>query len=169
MVLPTWMASWGIVHGIGIDTPLIHTGQLLTLLRSSSSRASWLWLLPCLDSGLLSIGLRRQSFSIHQRSPTVAGHYKCAAALAFQYGFGNTGGLIAPNIYLSSQAPGYPQGFGVSLALLLLGGFMCCVFFVGIKTENRKRDGGFRDWRLDLLVGGKENLGSDYPGFRFVT
>ena len=80
--------------------------------------------------------------SIDQRSPTVAGHYKCAAALAFQYGFGNIGGLIAPNIYLSSQAPGYPQGFGVSLALLLLGGFMCCVFFVGIKMENRKRDWG---------------------------
>ena len=102
-------------------------------------------------------------------SLTVAGHYKCGAALAFQYGFGNIGGLIAPNIYLNSQAPGYSLGYGVSLALLLLGGFMCCVFFVGIKMENGKRDKGLRDWRLGLPVEEKENLGDDYPGFRFRT
>lgn len=99
----------------------------------------------------------------------MAGHYKRGVALAFQYGFGNIGGIIASNIYINSQAPLYLVGYGVSLALLLLCGIMCSVFFVGIKTENRKRDTGLRDWRSALPDEEKDDLGDDYPGFRFST
>ena len=46
---------------------------------------------------------------------------------------------------------------------------MGCIFSVGIKIENGKRDEGLRDWRLGLLVEGKEILGDGHLGFRFRT
>ena len=78
--------------------------------------------------------------------------------------------MIASNVFLNTQAPRYPLGYGVSLALLLFSGLMCCVFFVGLRIENRKRDQGCRDWRLDVLPENeRDNLGDDHPRFRFVT
>ncbi|KAI7762942.1 hypothetical protein LZL87_013433 [Fusarium oxysporum] len=46
-------------------------------------------------------------------SNNMAGHYKLGVASAMQIGFGNIGGIIASNIFVTTQAPTYPLGFGL--------------------------------------------------------
>ena len=98
----------------------------------------------------------------------MGGHYKRSIGAAMQIGFGNCGGIIASNIYLTNQKPRYPVGYGVSLGLLWLCGLACTVLFVGLKLENNKREQGKRDHRLSLPKEEVENLGDDHPKFRFT-
>ncbi|KAI9878608.1 MAG: hypothetical protein M1830_000427 [Pleopsidium flavum] len=97
----------------------------------------------------------------------LSGHYKRAVAVAVQIGFGNAGGIVASNIFITSQAPTYPVGFGVSLALLWLSAACCVGFWWGLRRENGRRERGERDWRLGLPEGERGNLGDDWPRFRF--
>ena len=98
----------------------------------------------------------------------MGGHYKRAISSAMQIGLGNCGGIVASNIYITSQAPTYPVGFGVSLGLLWLCALSCTVFLIGLWFENRKRGRGERNGRLNLEKDELDNLGDDHPGYRFV-
>lgn len=98
----------------------------------------------------------------------MAGHYKRSISAAMQIGFGNCGGIIASNIYITAQAPTYSVGFGVSLALMWIAGLACTVFFIGLRAENLKRDRGERDDRYNLPKEELDNLGDDHPSFRFT-
>jgi hypothetical protein len=42
----------------------------------------------------------------------------------------------------------------------------CVVLLLGVRAENKKRDRGERDWRLDCADA--DNLGDDHPHFRFT-
>lgn len=97
---------------------------------------------------------------------SVAGHYKRSVASAVMIGFGNTGGIIASNVFITSEAPRYPTGYGTSLGLLWLTGVLCTVFFFGLRAENKRRDRGGRDYRLEERD--VDNMGDDHPGFRFM-
>ena len=88
--------------------------------------------------------------------------------MAMQIGFGNLGGIVASNIYITTQAPRYKTGYGVSLALLLMCGLMCTVFFFGLRAENKKRERGARDYRYTDERDELENMGDDHPEFRFT-
>lgn len=93
------------------------------------------------------------------------GNYKRSISSAMQIGIGNIGGIVASNIFITTQAPHYPVGYGVTLALLILCGIACTVFFFGLRAENRKREKGGRDYRYqeeDI-----DNMGDDHPEFRF--
>lgn len=81
-------------------------------------------------------------------------------------GFGNAGGIVASNIFLESEAPAYPTGYGVSLALAWLCGLACAALLFGVWRENRKRERGERDHRLE--GDDADNLGDDHPHFRFT-
>lgn len=72
---------------------------------------------------------------------------------------------MASNIFITSQAPLYPVGYGVSLSLMLLCGIASTVFYFGLKAENRKRDRGGRDYRYQEAD--TDNMGDDHPEFRF--
>lgn len=98
----------------------------------------------------------------------LAGHYKRSIGMAMQVGVGNCGGIIASNIYITAQAPTYPVGFGVSLALLWLCALACTVFLLALRMENKKRDRGERDDRYNLPKEELDNLGDDHPAFRFT-
>lgn len=97
----------------------------------------------------------------------MGGHYKRSISSALQIGIGNCGGIVASNIYITSQSPTYHVGFGVSLGLMWLCGLACTAFFVGLRMENRKRDAGGRDDRDGLPEEELENLGDDHPRFRY--
>ena len=98
----------------------------------------------------------------------LGGHYKKGVGAAVQIGFGNLGGVVASNIYITKQAPTFPVGFGTSLALQWLTALGCTVFYVGLRLENRKRERGERDYRYNLPKAEQDNLGDDHPRFRFV-
>jgi sugar phosphate permease len=97
----------------------------------------------------------------------VSGHYKRSVSSAMQVGFGNLGGIVASNIFLAKEVPTYRTGYGVSLGMLWICGVACTGLFFLAKAENRKRERGERDHRLEGLDA--DNLGDDHPSFRLTT
>lgn len=78
----------------------------------------------------------------------------------------NSGGLIASNIFLTKEAPTYVTGYSVGLAMAWMSALCSTILFWGVTRENKKRDRGERDYRLQAPD--VDNLGDDHPNFRFV-
>lgn len=115
---------------------------------------------------LVSAGYIVQPISVSWLMNNVGGHYKRAFASAAQIGWGNAGGIVASNIYITAEKPYYTTGYSVSIALLLFTGIMSTVMFVGLMMENKKRAQGKRDHRLQEPDA--DNLGDDDPRFKFT-
>ena len=98
----------------------------------------------------------------------LGGHYKRGVGAALQVGVGNIGGIVASNIFLQSQAPEYPLGFGLALALVWLCAIAAVLFFFYIRRENKLRNAGKRDYRYNAPEMERKNMGDDYPAFRFT-
>jgi hypothetical protein len=96
----------------------------------------------------------------------MGGHYKRAVSSAMMIGFGNAGGIVASNIFITEEAPGFKTGYGTSLGLLWMCGLCCTAFLVGVMFENRKRARGGRDYRMQEADAG--NQGDDDCRFRFT-
>lgn len=109
-----------------------------------------------------------QPVTIVWMANNLGGHYKRAIGLAIQVGFGNIGGIIASNIFVRADAPRYFVGYGVALGMMVFCGIMSIVFAVGLVRENRLRDQGKRDDRLQLEESILGNMGDDDPRFRFT-
>lgn len=101
-------------------------------------------------------------------SNNMAGHYKRAFGSAMQLTIGNMSGFIGGNVFLASEAPTYPTAYKTTVGLLVFSGLLSTVFCFGLRAENRKRDRGKRDHRLQLPKDMVENLGDDHPEFRFT-
>lgn len=97
----------------------------------------------------------------------MGGHYKRSISSAMQVGFGNIGGIIASNIYITKEAPLYVSGYATSLGLLWLCGLASTALLIGLSIENKRRDNGERDDRYGFPMEELENLGDDHPRFRF--
>ncbi|KAL7929776.1 MFS general substrate transporter [Trichoderma chlorosporum] len=98
----------------------------------------------------------------------LSGHWKRAFGSSIQVTIGNIAGIIGSNIYLNSEAPTYVTGYSVSLAMMWLGMVSATILAVLMWRENKKRDAGERDDRLNLPEDVKNNLGDGYPTFRFT-
>ncbi|KAF3407158.1 hypothetical protein DPV78_000177 [Talaromyces pinophilus] len=109
-----------------------------------------------------------QPVAIVWMANNLSGHYKRAIGLAIQVGVGNIGGIIASNIFVSTQAPRYFVGYGVALAMLLFSGIMSTLFAIGLTMENKSRVEGKHDDRLQLEENILNNMGDDDPRFRFT-
>ncbi|KAK5054538.1 hypothetical protein LTR84_001429 [Exophiala bonariae] len=109
-----------------------------------------------------------QPITLVWMSNNVAGHYKIGISAAMQVGFGNLGGIIASNMFVTTQAPEYPLGFGLGLGLIWLCIISSVVFLFYLKRENKLREAGKRDYRYELPEDEKRNLGDDHPSFRFT-
>lgn len=83
-------------------------------------------------------------------------------------GFGNAGGIVASNVFISGEAPGYKTGYSVSLGLVWICAAACLGLFLGVRRENGKRERGERDWREGEGEVDRGNLGDDCPRFRFT-
>lgn len=116
---------------------------------------------------VVSGGYITQPVTLAWLSNNVSGHYKRSIASAMQVGFGNCGGIVASNIFIASEQPLYHTGYGTSLALVWVCGIACTIMFLGVLRENKKRDRGDRDWRLEQSDIG--NMGDDHPAWRFTT
>jgi hypothetical protein len=111
-------------------------------------------------------GYMTQPVTIAWLNNNMSGHYKRSVSSAMQIGFGNAGGIVASNIFITSEQPAYPTGYGTSLALIWLCGLACTAFLIGVRAENRMRDKGARDYRFGEQDA--DNLGDDHPHFRFT-
>lgn len=71
-------------------------------------------------------------------------------------------------MFITSQAPEYPLGFGLGLGMVWLCVFTSIAFLFYLKRENKLRNEGARDHRYTLPDDEKRNLGDDHPAFRFT-
>ncbi|TKA32161.1 hypothetical protein B0A50_01409 [Salinomyces thailandicus] len=115
---------------------------------------------------IVSGGYMCQPVTIAWVNNCMAGHYKRSVSSAIMIGFGNAGGIVASNIFITSQAPQYPVGYGESLGLVWMCALACTVLLWALWRENGKRERGERDWRLETEE--RDNLGDDHPHFRFT-
>lgn len=98
----------------------------------------------------------------------LSGQWKRAFGSSIQVTIGNIAGIIGSNIFLVSEAPTYKTGYGVALACMWVGLIAATLMFLLMWRENKKRDAGERDDRLNLPDDVKNNLGDAYPTFRFT-
>ncbi|KAK6866361.1 major facilitator superfamily domain-containing protein [Apiospora arundinis] len=98
----------------------------------------------------------------------LSGHWKRAFGSSTQVMLGNIAGIVASNIFLQSESPRYPTGYGVALGMTWLGALATAALAAGLWLENRTRDRGGRDDRLLLPEDEVNNLGDDHPSFRFT-
>ncbi|KAL8819261.1 MAG: hypothetical protein Q9223_002269 [Gallowayella weberi] len=99
----------------------------------------------------------------------LGGHYKRAIGSAIQNGMGNMSGFVASNVFITSQSPRYPVGYGVALAMSVVAAAGATVLFVGYKRENAHRDRGGRDYRLEKIRDQDNDFGDDHPGYRYAV
>lgn len=93
-----------------------------------------------------------------------------ASASGIVFTMGSLGGICAPWIYLPSDAKnGYRHGHAV-LTSFLCASWACAVaLLMFCKWENRQRDQGKRDYRLQGLDRQQElELSSKHPAFRYM-
>ncbi|RAH41082.1 vitamin H transporter [Aspergillus brunneoviolaceus CBS 621.78] len=78
--------------------------------------------------------------------------------------FGNCGAFVSGNVFITSEAPKYPTGFGVGLAFAVVAGLACTVYFFALRAENRRRESQpEQDWQSESM----QDLGDAHPDFRF--
>ncbi|KIW54648.1 hypothetical protein PV05_06996 [Exophiala xenobiotica] len=65
---------------------------------------------------------------------------KRAVGMALLISVGNMGGICGSNIYFSAEAPDYPTGFGVCLAICVLSIISAYILRVAYRRENKRRD-----------------------------
>lgn len=99
----------------------------------------------------------------------VSGHTKKLTVTATIFVAYCVAQIIAPQVFLASEAPSYPTGYNAILSFEVVA--ICClaVYAVGCNIENRRRDkieGTNVDVSLEELLSDK----TDYEkrGFRYV-
>lgn len=70
----------------------------------------------------------------------VAPHYKRSAAVGFQQSLANTAGVVAGQIYVTSGAPEYFVGHGVSLGSIVMAGVGYCILMAHLRHLNARKD-----------------------------
>ncbi|OJJ47853.1 hypothetical protein ASPZODRAFT_158726 [Penicilliopsis zonata CBS 506.65] len=95
--------------------------------------------------------------------------YKRAAGNGLMFMMANCAGVISSYIYLTQDAPEYTMGHAVVLGFVLLSGILFAIMSAVLWRENRKRDRGERDYRLQ----GKSDeelaaLADDHPWYRYL-
>lgn len=98
----------------------------------------------------------------------LSGQWKRAFGSSIQVTIGNIAGIIGANIFLVKESPTYKTGYGVALACMWFGLISATIMFLLMWRENKKRDAGERNERLNLPDDVKNNLGDGYPTFRFT-
>lgn len=92
-----------------------------------------------------------------------------AIAGAFAVCLGTSGGLVATWTYLPTAAPKYTTGHIINMASGCLLLTTMVISTVYLRWENRQRDHGKRDHRLEGLNEAEiNNLGHSHPAFRYT-
>ncbi|KAJ6016122.1 hypothetical protein N7540_010713 [Penicillium herquei] len=86
---------------------------------------------------------------------------KRAVGLALLVTIGNFGGFIGSNIFLQSQAPKYPAGFGTCLGILIISTGSTIALRVALQMENKRRD----EFMIDKSA---ENVRAQYTDAEWI-
>jgi len=116
--------------------------------------------------GIFFIGTTVLAWSLNN----AAGSSLRAVSSAFVVAMGNFGSVIATWSYLPADAPRYRKGHFINMGAEII---VCLLGIIGIlyvKWENKQRDQGKRDHRLQGVATKreKEDLGYRHPSFRYM-
>ncbi|KAM5545340.1 hypothetical protein V8D89_000953 [Ganoderma adspersum] len=101
----------------------------------------------------------------------LAGHYKRAVGIAFQGIFGNTGGLIASNMFRSQDAPRYITGHGAEMGFVGMGLILVPIVMFAYTRSNMKKEAKMREAEERGEKYAPEELkrlGDRAPDFRYM-
>jgi hypothetical protein len=90
-------------------------------------------------------GFTTQPVIVSWLNNNMGGHYKRSMGAALQIDVGNSAGLIASNIYITTEAPFYKTGYSTGLSMILLVAAMNAVLLAYLMWENKQREQGKRD------------------------
>ncbi|KAL4818466.1 major facilitator superfamily domain-containing protein [Aspergillus spinulosporus] len=92
-----------------------------------------------------------------------------AVASGLVFIVGSLGGILAPWVYLSQDAPEYRQGHAIMFVFLIASWAIAGSSIAWIKWENTMRESEKRDWILEGLGEVQRGeLSSRHPRFRYV-
>ncbi|KAL4797764.1 major facilitator superfamily domain-containing protein [Aspergillus venezuelensis] len=104
-------------------------------------------------------------------SVNCAGTMKRAVGIAAMVSFSQLGGIVGSNIYISSQAPTYPVGFGISMGMLAVFGCIWpIIYWVILRRINAKR-AAMNETEVRMRYTNEElaDMGDLSPLFRYAT
>ena len=106
----------------------------------------------------------------------LGGHHRRAIGGAWQIGIGQAGGIVAVYSFLAKDAPRYVPGYSICLGFDAFTILMAIAYFLGLWTENRRRDRIMRSQAGDGVIAGqsltdkheKEDLGDRALDYRYM-
>ncbi|ORY22904.1 retrograde regulation protein 2 [Naematelia encephala] len=108
--------------------------------------------------------------SLSWGSNNAAPRGKRAMATALQLTVGNISAAIGTNVFLGKEAPNYPTGYGISIAVLVLGIICAGVLWLMCNRENKRRDGmDINAIQATYSDAQLEAMGDKSPLFRYIT
>ena len=82
---------------------------------------------------------------------------------------GNMGGIVGSYIFIDSEAPTYPTGFGSSLAFASAGIVACSILEFGLwKLNEKKQHQSEEEWRLKYSDEQLDRMGEKSPLFKYT-
>lgn len=98
----------------------------------------------------------------------LSGHWKRAFGAAIQVAIGNLAGLVASNIFIEKEMPGFVTGYSVCIACTILSAVCATALAVLMWRENKGREAGHCNDRLTRPKEETDNMGDWHPSFRFT-
>jgi predicted MFS family arabinose efflux permease len=98
----------------------------------------------------------------------MSGQWKRSFGAGLQVTLGNVAGIIASNIFVATESPTYKSGHSTSLAMVGVGVVAATALEFLMWRENKQRDAGELDSRLQRPREEVENMGDYHPSFRFT-
>lgn len=98
---------------------------------------------------------------------------KRAVGMALLISVGNLGGICGSNIFIAAQAPRYPLGFSVGLAICCCAIVMAYILRVAFRKENERKDrlmANKSDAEIRAMYTDQEllDMGDKSPFFRYT-
>lgn len=178
MSIPIWLVTWAtsIVVGYLSDRFQIRSAFLVGSLSVSMVGLSLLLAQQHITVGvrymslfLVTIGIFSSlGMSVTWMNNNIVGKKRRGISTAICLAIGNSGGLVGSNVYLSSQAPRYPVGYGVSLGGVFLAAGSALALVVCLWRENKAKDRGDRDHLLSLPANEQAALADQHPSYRYT-
>lgn len=166
MVLAAW-ASDRLKHRFGfiVAGACINTlGVVMLLMQEGKSRDyKFAAIFPTIGGAFLVTPM-----GLGWLQNNLSGHWKRSFGAAIQVMLGNFSGIIGSNIFLQKESPRYITGYSALIGCMWFGTLSSLALCLVMWHENKKRDAGERDYRLQLPDDERKNLGDDYPSFRFT-
>ncbi|OXC66800.1 hypothetical protein C367_02566 [Cryptococcus neoformans Ze90-1] len=118
---------------------------------------------------------------------TFGQHYKKATSMGFIFSLGNSGGIIASEVYRTQDSPRYIPGQSVTFGFSCVCFITSIIMYFGLRRENRRREKiygpppgpgelsewdseeGKKRWGLEGMTREEiADLGDDHPAHRFI-